>query len=151
MASAYSTLVNGWVYITPKVVDSIKLNDGRVIEYKSEKTHRVIKKETSDIIKDMLVDSLTNWVAQNGYVPWYRAWGKTGTSQISTKWTYEEWVGSTFASFAWFWPAEDPQFVIIIKLDRPKVSQYWGATAAYLFKETAEYLFEYYGIPRRDQ
>jgi len=86
MASAYSTLVNGWIYITPKIIDKIRLNDGRTIEYKSEKTHRVIKQETSDIIVDMLVDSLTNGAAKNGYVPGYRAGWKTGTSQIATKW-----------------------------------------------------------------
>jgi hypothetical protein len=34
-----------------------------VIEYASEKTHRVIKESTSDIMVDMLVDSLTNGVA----------------------------------------------------------------------------------------
>ncbi len=151
MATAYSTLVNGGIYITPKIIDKLQLNDGRVIEYKSEKTHRVIKQETSDIMIDMLVDSITNGSAKNGYVPGYRAWWKTGTSQIATKWVYEEWVWSTFASFAWFGPAEDPKFVIIVKLDRPKTNEFGGQTAAFLFKETAEFLFGYYGIPKRSQ
>lgn len=150
MASAYSTLVNGGVFITPQIIDSLELNDGRVIEYASEKTHRVIKESTSDIMVDMLVDSLTNGVAWNGYVPGYRAGWKTGTSQIATGGVYETWVGSTFASFAWFGPAEDPKFVVIVKLDRPKTSEFGGATSAYLFKETAEYLFNYYGIPKRE-
>lgn len=151
MATAYSTLVNGGIYIKPKIIEKVELSDGRVIEYKTEKSHRVLKKETSDIMIDMLVDSLTNGAAKNGYVPWYRAGGKTGTSQIATKWVYEEWIWSTFASFAWFGPAEDPRFVIIVKLDRPKTNEFGWQTAAFIFKETAEYLFSYYGIPKRNK
>ena len=69
MATAYSTLVNGGVYITPRIIDQIEFNDGRVIEYQTEKRHRVVKQETSDIMVSMLVDSLANGVANNGYVP----------------------------------------------------------------------------------
>jgi len=151
MATAYSTLVNGGIYITPRIVDEIELWDGRIIEYQTEKKHRVIKKSTSDIMISILVDSLANWVAQNGYIPGYNAGWKTGTSQISTRWIYEKWVWSTFASFAWFGPAEDPKFVIIVKLDRPKVSEFWGQTSAHIFKQVAEYLFWYYGIPKRTE
>ena len=149
MATAYSVLANWWLYIKPHIVDSIKFPDGKILEYKTEVQHRVVKESTSKTMISMLVDSVNNWVASNAQVEWYSIAWKTWTSQIASKWWYEEWVASTFASFAWFAPAEDPKFVIVVKLDRPRVSEYWGATSAKIFKEVSEYLLDYYKVPRR--
>ncbi len=148
MASAYSVLANGGIYVKPQIVDKIVYKDWRTIKYKQEKVRRVIRKETSDLITSMLVDSLTSWVAKNWYVPWFHLAWKTWTSQIASKWWYEEWVWSTYASFAWYWPAEDPKFVIIIKLERPRVNEYWWQTSAFLFKQISEYMLDYYKIPK---
>ncbi|PID86291.1 hypothetical protein CSB08_01365 [Candidatus Gracilibacteria bacterium] len=148
MASAYSVLANGGIYVKPQIVDKIVYKDGRTIKYKQEKVRRVIRKETSDLITSMLVDSLTSGVAKNGYVPGFHLAGKTGTSQIASKGGYEEGVGSTYASFAGYGPAEDPKFVIIIKLERPRVNEYGGQTSAFLFKQISEYMLDYYKIPK---
>ncbi len=149
MAIWYSALINGWVYVKPHIVDKIVFWDWKILKYKTEISHRVIKESTSREIVRMLVDSINNWVAKWWNVEWYTLWGKTWTAQIASKWWYEKWVWSTNASFAWFWPAEDPKFVIIVKLERPKVSQYWGATSSHIFHDIAKYLLEYYWIPKK--
>ena len=150
MAAAYSVLANGWVYVKPRIVDYVKFSNWKKINYKKEILRRVIKPETSKIITSMLIDATRNWVAKNWNVPWYSVAWKTWTSQIAYKWKYEKWKWSTFASFAWYWPAEDPKFVIIVKLERPKVNVYWWKTSAYIFSEIAEYLFDYYWIPKKE-
>jgi cell division protein FtsI/penicillin-binding protein 2 len=149
MATAYSVLANGWVYMQPHIVDTIKYPNWKILKYKPEESYRVIKPETSRIITKMLVDSINNWVAKNWNVEWYTLAWKTGTSQIAKKWWYEKWQASTYASFAWFWPAEDPKFVIIVKLDRPRTSIYGWATSAKIFKEIASFLLDYYKIPKK--
>jgi len=149
MASAYSTLVNWGIYIKPRVIDRIEFSNNKVIKYKKELERRVVKDSTSKIIVSMLVSSAKDGAAKNWNVLWYSVWGKTWTSQIPYKWKYEKWIWSTIASYAWFWPAEDPKFVIIVKLDRPRTNQYGGQTAAFVFNEVASYLFDYYEIPRR--
>ena len=151
MASAYSVLANGWIYLKPRIVDEIRFPDGKVIKYKKEEVRRVIKKSTSDTVIDMLVDSAANWVAKNWNVEWYSVAWKTWTSSIPYKWRYEKWQWTTIWSYAWFWPAEDPKFVIIVKLERPRTGQWYGwATSAYIFKDIASYLFDYYWIPKRN-
>lgn len=150
MASAYSVLANGWIYIKPRIIDEIKFPGWKVIKYKKEEERRVIKKSTSDTVIKMLVDSAANWVANHWNVDWYSVAWKTWTSQIPYKGKYEVWEWSTIWSYAWFWPAEDPKFVIIVKLERMRTAQYWWYTSAYLFKDIASYLFDYYGIPRRE-
>ncbi len=149
MAAAYSVLVNWWFYIKPRVIRTIRFWNGKRNEYKKEVVRRVIKKSTSKIISSMLVSSINNWVAWNWKVEWYNVWWKTGTSQIAYKWKYEKWEASTIWSFIWFWPIEDPKFVIVVKLERPRVSNYWWATSSFIFADIAKYLFDYYWIPKK--
>ena len=149
MATAYSVLANWWVYIKPHIVDKIVYPDWKTLVYKPEENYRVLKPKTSRIITKMLVDSIQNWVAKNWNVEWYNLAWKTWTSQIASKWWYEKGQASTHASFAWFGPAEDPKFVIIVKLDRPRTSIYGWATSSKIFKNIASFLLDYYKIPKK--
>jgi len=151
MANAYSILANWWLYIRPRIIDSIEYPNWRKVDFKSETYRRVIKDSTSSTITSMLNSSINDWVAQNWNVEWYSLAWKTWTSQIPYRWKYEEWVWSTIGSFAWYWPVEDPKFVVIVKLDRPRVSEYGWATSAFLFKETSEYLLNYFWIPKKSK
>lgn len=149
MANAYSILANGWVYIRPRIIDKIEYSNGKIVEYKNEIIRRVIKESTSETITQMLNSSINDWAAKNWNVEWFSLAWKTWTSQISYRGGYEEWVWSTIASFAWYWPVEDPQFVIIVKLERPRTNEYGWSTSANLFKQVAEYLLDYMGVPKK--
>ncbi len=151
MAAAYSVLANGGIYMKPYLIDHIVKNNGEKIYYKPEKLRRVIKPSTSKTMIQMLVESIEKGVAKNGAVAWYKVAGKTGTSQIAYKWGYEDGVASTYASFAWFAPAEDPKFVIVVKLERPRTSPYGWSTSAFIFSQIAEEILQYYQIPKKDQ
>lgn len=151
MAQAYSVLANGGYYIQPRIIKSVTFPDGKKIEYKKELERKVIKKSTSDILTAMLYDGIENGVARNAKVPGYSMAWKTGTSQIPFRWKYETWVWSTIASFAWYGPVQDPRFVVIVKLDRPRINGWYGwRTSAFLFKEISEYLLDYYWIPQKN-
>lgn len=150
MASVYSVLANGWVYYTPQIVKSIEFADGKVVNYESQATHRVVKESTSKIMTDVLVDSVNHWVAKNGWVKWYSIAWKTWTAQIAYKWKYETWQASTMWFYAWYGPAEDPRFVMIVKVERPRSSIYWWETVARTFSRIAEYLLNYYKIPPKN-
>lgn len=152
MAVAYSILVNWWVYIEPNIIDKIEFPNWKIIKYKAEQRRRVIKESTSKTIIDMLVDWVNNWVASVWWVKWYNIGWKTWTSQISFRWWYETWEWSTVWSYAWFWPAEDPKFVVIVKLDRPRAWWgYWWNTSSHIFKEVTEFLLNYYWIPKKEE
>jgi len=57
MASSYSTLINGGIYIQPRIIDYIDFRNDKLINYKKELKRRVIKESTSKIISSMLVSS----------------------------------------------------------------------------------------------
>lgn len=151
MASAYSTIANWWIYMQPYIVKSISFWDGRLVENKPNSIQRVIKESTAKIVTDMLAEWWKVWFAKAGWVPWYNIGGKTWTSQMAYKWTYEKWAATTIGSFAWFWPAEDPRFVIIVKLERPRTSEYWESTSSKIFWRISSYILDYYAIPKNNK
>lgn len=149
MAVAYSTLANGGLYMKPYIVERVVDPYGKETIYTPQTLRRVLKESTSKSVTNMLVESVDSWVAGNAKVEGYSIAGKTGTSQIAYKWKYETGTASTYASFAWYAPAEDPQFVIVVKLDRPRTTVYWGQSSAYIFSELSSKLLDYYAIPKK--
>jgi hypothetical protein len=62
--------------------------------------------------------------------------GKTGTARVAVAGRYVP--GEYDATFAGFFPADDPQLVFIVKVERPKGAYYGGATAAPVTRATLE-------------
>jgi cell division protein FtsI/penicillin-binding protein 2 len=81
-------------------------------------------------------------------VPGYRIAGKTGTAEIPTAFGYH--ATDTIVSFVGYAPASDPEFIVLVKLDRPKASRWAAYTAAPTFGSIAERLFVYLQIPPDD-
>ncbi|MBX9809422.1 hypothetical protein K2X92_03480, partial [Candidatus Gracilibacteria bacterium] len=127
--------------------------NGKNIETVPTPVRRVIKEETSKTITAMLVDSVKYGFAKSGGVPGYNIAGKTGTSQIPYKGTYEniyfnQNIGHTITSYGGYAPAYNPKFVLIVSLERPRTGIYSETTSSALFKEIAEYLLGYYKVPK---
>ena len=53
----------------------------------------------------------------------------------------------TIGSFVGYVPADDPQFVVLVKLDKPTASPWGSQTAAPTFRAIAERLLAYLQIP----
>lgn len=151
MAAAYSALANGGIYMQPYIIESMTYPDGKKLETVPTPIRRVIKESTSKQITAMLVDGVRNGFAKDGGVPGYTLAGKTGTSQIPWKWGYEPWeAGRTITSFWGYGPAVNPKFVLIVKLDRPRTSQWSEATSSPTWQNAAKYLLEYYKVPKNN-
>ena len=154
LITAWSALANGGKLMQPYIVDSI-IKNGVVTQTEPQVIKRVISEETSSIITSMLIYSVQVGFAKAGSVPGYLIAGKTGTAQIAGKnGKYEVGDdGTTITSFAGYAPALDPKFVILVKLDRPRIgASTWGeTTAAPIFKQITQYLLDYYNIQPSDK
>ena len=91
---------------------------------------RAISQETAATLTGMLVEVVDRG-ATEAQVPGYRIAGKTGTAQVPTPYGYHD--TDTIASFVGFAPAEDPQFIVLVKLDKPRTSPWGSQTAAPTF------------------
>ncbi|MBL3574096.1 penicillin-binding protein 2 [Rhodovulum sulfidophilum] len=108
LAAAYSTVANGGRLVRP----TLRAGGGRL-------GARVISEETSRQIRKMLREVVVHGTASFGEVPGYRVGGKTGTADKPkpTGGYYDKKVIATFASM---FPAEAPQYVLIVTLDEPQ-------------------------------
>ncbi len=147
MISAYSAIANKGVLMQPHIVEKVVQSSGKTVPTESTPLQQVITAETANTITAMLVNAVENGVAKNAALPDHYMAAKTGTSQTYKHGKPLTGAGTTIASIAGFGPIEDPKFVILVKLDRPRSSEWADSTAAYLYKDIAAYLFEYFGLP----
>jgi cell division protein FtsI (penicillin-binding protein 3) len=137
MAMAYGALANGGVLFEPRLVREVRSRDGRV-EQKHEPrvVRRVISEQVADRIRDVLVDAVEAGTGQQASMGAFHVAGKTGTARIAENGRYRP--GAYTASFAGFFPADDPQLVFVVKLDEPHGPYYGGIAAAPVGRATLE-------------
>ncbi len=144
---AFSALANGGYLMKPLIVEEIRSPDGSIRTFEPEKIRRVISDETYNKIKAMLFNAVNNGIGRGARVWGYSVMGKTGTSQTYKNGKVLTGEGTTITSFAGFGPIKDPAFVVLVKYDRPKASQWGSETASGTFRRIAEFLFQHFGIP----
>jgi cell division protein FtsI (penicillin-binding protein 3) len=146
MVQAVGAVANEGRVMRPYVVQEVKGHPDAV--QGPTTVRRAIKPETAKLLTDMLV-SVVDVAVKQAQVPGYRLAGKTGTGLIPPPYgTYDP--NQTIASFIGYGPADDPQFLILVKIDRPQVHQTGAEVAAPVFKTIAQWLLNYYRIPPSD-
>jgi len=115
-----------------------------IVYAKQVSAGQVIREDTAQIMTEMMVEVVERG-ATLAQVKGYRIAGKTGTAQTPIVGGYDP--NLTIASFIGFAPADDPQFVVLVKLDKPTASPWGATTAAPTFANVARILFTQLGIP----
>lgn len=142
MVRAVGAIANGGVLMTPQIVARISGDRDDYIKPKS--VRRVIFEETARTMTEMMVAAVKDGEAKFAAPAGYRIAGKTGTAQVPVAGHYDE--EKTIASFVGFAPADNPKFVMIVKLREPTSSPWGSETAAPLWFSIAKKLFMYWGI-----
>jgi len=135
IAAAYGAIANGGTLYRPYVVASWRDADG---EHRTAPAavRRVVSQATASTLRDMLVSAVDNGLAQGARLSGFSVAGKTGTAQIPSpdgRYVDDEYI-STFAGFA---PANDPSFVVVIALERPRSKLLGTVTAMSAFRGIA--------------
>lgn len=127
LLSAISSVINGGKTITPSFVNSIIAPNGKVMQLKNNASTRVISESTSAKIRGMMSHAVNKQEIRS-FVPGYDIGGKTGTAQ-----KYENGViasGKYVSSFIGIYPAEKPQYILLIAVDEPSAGAYYGSLVA---------------------
>ncbi|MDP3882443.1 MAG: penicillin-binding protein 2 [Candidatus Staskawiczbacteria bacterium] len=141
----YSAIANGGRLAKPYIVEKIVNGNDEIITAPSVSSP-IISQETVSQITSMLVSVVDKGFNSVAKIPGYYMAGKTGTAQIplTTGRGYDP--DKTIQSFVGYGPAFKPQFIILVKLDDPKVSKS-SLSAVPIYKELAQYIINYWKIP----
>ena len=136
MASAVASIANDGVWVTPHV---IKYSDEEAAEKLVKR--QVITPETARAMRKLLAGSIKSSKSVAGKIPNFTVAGKTGTARKPNPKGGGYLTGVVYTSFAAFFPASDPQVLIMVVVDSPKGAEMWGSTVAGpVFNEVATFV-----------
>lgn len=154
MVSAVNAIANDGMYVAPRLVDAFVDADGEMTPAEPSATHEVVRPEVAAEMHYMMRQVVcrgTATRAQEG-VENFSIAGKTGTGLKSQpNGTYLDAAGNRvyYASFAGFFPAEDPQVTVLVSIDEPPagdINRFGGTAAAPVFAELVPTIVHELGI-----
>jgi len=110
LVTGVTALVNGGEYHPPTL---LARTEGEPIP-----TTRVVKKQTSAQLRQMMRLVVAEGTGSTAEVPGYQVEGKTGTAEKSGAGGYRK--KSLLSSFIACFPGNDPRYVVLVMLDEPK-------------------------------
>ena len=130
LAVAYAAIANDGVLLTPTLVREIRSPTGEPIyRHQPEPVRRVVPPRIAAQLREYLKGAAgEGGTGEEAQLINYTLLGKTGTAVRFEGGRYVR--GEYTASFAALFPADDPQLVVIVKIDNPKGKYYGGLTAA---------------------
>ncbi len=142
LISAVSATVNGGTRITPHFAKALADSKGEITStFEYPQGERVISKETSDTMRQILESVVAVGTGSKTYIPGMRIGGKTATSQKLPRGS-----GKYIASFCAFAPAEDPKAIALVLINEPQGVYYGGQVAGPVMKELMGNILPYLGI-----
>jgi cell division protein FtsI (penicillin-binding protein 3) len=143
LLAAASALANDGAMVQPHLVRQVAGPQGNYWP-KTTILGQPISPETARTITAMLTQSLEG-ETQYARVEGYELAGKTGTAQVPTDVGYDP--NQTIASFVGWGPVSDPQFMVLVRMDKPTISPWGSVVAAPIFQDVVERLVVFLGIP----
>lgn len=141
--NSFNAIANGGYLLQPKIISKI-IDEKGVTEIPVKSIRRVITKESSDTMVDLLEKAAEGGEAKYFILKDYRVSGKTGTAQIPENGKYSP--SKTNATFLGFLTGSKA-FSMIIKLEEPGTSIYAAETSAPMWMQIAIDLVKFYRLP----
>jgi len=138
----YNAVANNGKMIKPRLVQEIRDKGMLIKQFNTEVINpMIVSRETLGKAQAMLkgvCETGTGRSLQNEY---FKIAGKTGTAQVATgQGGYQK--GMYLASFAGYFPADNPRYSMIVTVFNPKSGVYYGGSVAGpIFKEIAEKVY----------
>ena len=130
-ASAYASLANAGESVSPTLL---------LEPERKRSPKRVMAAPTANLVVRMLRQAVVDGTGARAEVGGYRVAGKTGTAEKPIPGGYSE--DENICSFAAIFPADSPEYVVLIVLDSPKAGKDRGRTAAWNAAPTAGRVIE---------
>ena len=125
--SAVNAIANGGFYLKPTIVEN-QVSKGK----------QILSPEASSQTTQIMIQAVDMGEAKFAKPKGMVIAGKTGTAQVPIEGHYD--ATKTIASFIGFFPADNPQYTMLVTLNEPQTSQWGSETAAPLWFGIAKQL-----------
>jgi cell division protein FtsI (penicillin-binding protein 3) len=138
LAVGYAVFANGGMLVEPTLIKEIRTPDGSVkYRHTPRMIRRVISADVATGMRAMLKEVVESGTAKEANIGTYVLAGKTGTPRGMVNGRYVS--GFYNPNFVGMFPADDPQYVIAVRISNPEGSNYYGGkTAAPVTREVIE-------------
>ncbi|MCM8567872.1 transpeptidase family protein [Gramella jeungdoensis] len=136
----YNAIANDGEMIKPRFIKEVKDRDKPILVKEKEVVNpSICSPETARKVREMMKNTVLRGTASNIYTENFSMAGKTGTCQT------EYWIepGRYIASFAGYFPAENPKYSCIVVIHKPnrRKGYYGNIVAAPVFKDIARKIY----------
>lgn len=139
LATTVSSLINGGTRVTPHfAVSATDAITGEVTYFQYESISDVCSEETSETLRYLLEQVVSDGSGNKAYIEGYEIGGKTATSQ-----TLPRSQNKYISSFLGFAPANNPEVLVLVIINNPKGVYYGGTIAAPVAQEIFENILPY--------
>ena len=144
--SAYATIANRGVRVTPNIVKGYVDGDGEFTAAPAPARTQVVSTHTAQQVSEMLESVVSdNGTGTDAEIPGYRVAGKTGTANRYVA-SCQGYCGYT-ASFIGYAPADSPQLVVGVYVEGPQTDIYGGSVSAPVFQKVMSFALQEQGVP----
>ncbi len=128
LITAVNSVLNGGNLMKPYLVKEVRDVNGKIIsQTEPELIQKTVSADTSEKMKVMFEEVVKKFAAIEAFIPGYRVSGKTGTTQ---KYTDGRISDKYISSFIGSFPANDPDYTILILADEPASGHFFGSIVA---------------------
>lgn len=142
-AMVYQTIANDGVRLQPRLVDAYIDPDGTEHKVPQGEGTRVVSEQTADELHTMLETVTVEGSGASGALEEYRVGSKTGTAEApGARGGYDGYT----LSYAGMAPMEDPQYVVVVTLQRPQGDLYYLVPGE-SFQKVMKYVLNSNNVP----
>ena len=130
LAAAYGAIANEGVLLQPTLIREVRDPSGAVrYRHRPEPVRRAVTPEVAARLRDLLRGVVeAGGTGERAALANFQLAAKTGTARRVVDGRYAP--GQYTASFAALFPADDPQLVVVMKIDNPQKGSYFAAQTA---------------------
>lgn len=134
LVNTVSAIINGGNLMQPYLVKSITDNSGQVVYAKTPSVlNKVFDESVTQQINSMLEEVVSKGGGKNARIDGFNIAGKTGTAQTYINGAIAQ--GKYIASFIGYYPADKPEYIVLVCIDEPQGAYYGGVVAAPVAKQ----------------
>lgn len=151
MAMAYGAIANGGMLMRPSIIKEIQTPEGESIhKFYPQIIRQVMDPTVAQKMTAILKEVVEDGTGKNARIAGLSMAGKTGTAQkpLDGKRGYSN--VRFIASFAAYYPAEQPMYLIYVSIDEPFPVHSGGSVAAPTVKRIIEKMRNVHILPRRE-